>query len=234
MWQGMASEGTTSAAEAAMLRSRPREGKQETAKNKREAPTGRAVGRPGGRQGQRPRRPLKLVRRNGTIVHLPKENRELQAELGQEYGGTWDTLVKDYSGLSGGCSGNGWCRREPGGSSQRSGPDEGMDRVRTQRGWVGFGGSNLLISIDVKCDGRGTGIKESSWSVGDWTQALAVKAQSPNHWDTGEFPLSVDLSSYRWGCNLQERKVWGRNRSYLGWNFLLVQGDEGLIWISFL
>ena len=88
MWQGMASEGTTSAAEAAMLRSRPREGKRETAKNKKEAPTGRAVGRPGGRQGQRPRRPLKLVRRNGTIVHLPKENRELQAELGQEYGGT--------------------------------------------------------------------------------------------------------------------------------------------------
>ena len=88
MWQGMASEGTTSAAEAAMLRSIPREGKQETAKNKKEAPKGRAVGRPGGRQGQRPRRPLKLVRRNGTIVHLPKENRELQAELGQEYGGT--------------------------------------------------------------------------------------------------------------------------------------------------
>ena len=42
-----------------------------------------------------------------------------------------------------------------------------MDRVRTQRGWVGFGGSNLLISINIKWDGRGTGIKESSWSVGD-------------------------------------------------------------------
>lgn len=50
MWQGMASEGTTSASEADMLRSRPREGKLGTAKNKKEAPTGRAMGRPGGRQ----------------------------------------------------------------------------------------------------------------------------------------------------------------------------------------
>lgn len=88
MWQGMVLEGTASVAEAAMLWSRPREGKLGTAKNKKEAPTGRAVGRPGGRQGQRPRRPLKLVKRNGTIVPFPEENRELQAELGQEYGGT--------------------------------------------------------------------------------------------------------------------------------------------------
>ena len=50
MWQGMASEGTTSASEADMLWSRPREGKLGTAKNKKEAPTGRAMGRPGGRQ----------------------------------------------------------------------------------------------------------------------------------------------------------------------------------------
>lgn len=88
MWQGMALEGTTSAAEAAMLWSRPREGKLGTAKNKEEAPIRRAVGRPGGRQGQRPWRTPKLVKRNGTIVPFPKENRELQAELGQEYGGT--------------------------------------------------------------------------------------------------------------------------------------------------
>ena len=52
-----------------------------------------------------------------------------------------------------------------GGSSQRSGPGEGMDQMGMQVGWVGFGRSNLLVSIDVEWDGSGTGIKESSWSV---------------------------------------------------------------------
>lgn len=55
--------------------------------------------------------------------------------------------------------------REGNWGQQRSGPGEGMDQVGMQVGWVGFGGSDLLISIDVKWDGRGTGIRESSWSV---------------------------------------------------------------------
>ena len=40
-----------------------------------------------------------------------------------------------------------------------------MDQMGMQVGWVGFGRSNLLVSIDVEWDGSGTGIKESSWSV---------------------------------------------------------------------
>lgn len=75
--------------------------------------------------------------------------------------GPGDTLSKIILDALEAVVGAGMMRREPGGSREVV-QVEGMDQVGTQVGWVGFGGSDLLISID-----------EVGWGGGQASGSLA-------------------------------------------------------------